>query len=263
MNWLAGPLSERWGYTVVGGFHAQQRSDLDADGWTDLPMYRRVVGRPRLFWDNGAGQSLLLALGGMGEERRGGTTPGRTAPDGRIHAENLDTRRFDGGAVWRMTTGRGHVLAVRGSATVQHHTHAFGPVVEEDSHRTLFGEVSLTGTRNRHTWVAGAALNADRYRARDVPRFDYTHRVPAVFGQDEFRVTRTLTLSGSARVDVHNVFGTFASPRVSALVRPNRAWTIRVSTGRGGLCADAVHGGNRGDGVDPCGNTRERARRAR
>lgn len=233
VNWLAAPIGERWGYTFVGGVHMQQRSDLDEDGWTDLPMYRRVVARPRFFWNDGEGTSLLLALGGMGEERRGGTTPGGTAPDGRPFAENLDTARFDGGAVWRTTTAGGRVLTARGSATAQNHTHTFGSVVEEDNHRTLFGEVSLTGTSGRHIWVGGAALQSDWFRSRDVPRFDYTHVVPGAFAQDEFRMTPRLTLSGSARVDSHNEFGTFVSPRVSALVRPDEGWTIRVSTGRG------------------------------
>jgi len=232
VNWLAAPLGEHWGYTFVGGLHAQQRSDLDADGWTDLPTYRRVVARPRLFWNDGAGRSLLVAFGAMGEERRGGTVPGQHTPDGRPFPENLDTTRLDGGAVWRMTVG-GRVLAIRGSATAQDHTHLFGSVVEEDDHRTLFGEVSLTGPSRRHTWVAGTAVQGDRYRSRQVRQFDYTYVVPAVFVQDEFRVTPRLTLSGSARVDVHNEFGTFVSPRVSALVRPKAGWTIRASAGRG------------------------------
>ncbi|MGH9255681.1 MAG: TonB-dependent receptor [Vicinamibacterales bacterium] len=233
VNWLAAPIGERWGYTFVGGLHSQRRSDLDEDGWTDLPMYRRVVARPRFFWDDAAGRSLLLALGGMGEERRGGAMPGRRAPDGRPFAEDLGTARFDGGAVWRMTLPGSRVLTARGSATAQDHTHTFGAVVEKDSHHTLFGEVSLTGTTGRHTWVAGAAFQRDRFRSRDVPRFDYTHRVPGAFVQDEIRVARPLTLSGSVRIDAHSAFGTFVSPRVSALVRPDEAWTIRVSSGRG------------------------------
>jgi outer membrane receptor for ferrienterochelin and colicins len=233
VNWLAGPLSERWGYTFVGGLHAQQRSDLDEDGWTDLPTYRRVVARPRLFWSDEAGKSLLVALGAMGEERRGGTTPGRQAPDGRAFAENLDTTRIDGGAVWRMTTAAGRVVAARGSGTAQRHTHTFGPVAEEDRHHTLFGELSVTGTAGRHTWVAGGAVQSDRFESQQVPRFDYTHVVPGAFAQDEFRLTPGLTLAGSARVDAHSEFGTFVSPRVSVLARPDEAWTIRVSTGRG------------------------------
>ena len=233
VNWLAGPLNERWGYTFVGGLHAQQRSDLDEDGWTDLPEYRRFVARPRLFWDDGAGRSLLVVLGAMDERRRGGTMPGKNAPDGRPFPENLDTTRLDGGAVWRMTTAGAGVFAIRGSVTAQDHTHVFGSVTEEDAHRTLFGEASLMRTSGRHTWVAGAAVQADRYRSQQVARFDYTHVVPGVFAQDEIRVTPHVTLSGSARVDVHNEFGTFVSPRISALIRPARAWTMRVSTGRG------------------------------
>jgi iron complex outermembrane receptor protein len=233
LNWLAGPLGERWGYTFVGGLHAQRRSDLDGDSWTDLPTYRRAVARPRLFWNNGADQTLLVAFGAMGEERRGGTTPGRAAPDGRPFRENLDTTRFDGGAVWRMVTGAGRILSVRGSATAQQHAHTFGAVVEDDSHRTMFGEVSLTGTSGRQTWVAGGAVQGDGFRSSQVPRFDYTYVVPAAFAQDEFRVTPRLTLSGSARIDAHSEFGPFVSPRVSALVRPDEAWTVRLSAGRG------------------------------
>ena len=233
VNWLAAPLGGRWGYTFVGGAHFQDRSDLDDDGWSDLPMYRRVVARPRLFWDNGTGRSLLAIVGATGEQRRGGTMPGRTAPDGRAFAEDLDTRRLDGGAVFRNVTAGGRVVAARGSVTTQRHTHTFGEVIERDRHDTAFGELSVTGTSGRHTWVAGGALQRDAYEARDVARFDYRHTVPGVFAQDEFAATRRLTLSGSVRVDAHSEFGAFASPRVSALVRPRDAWTVRASAGRG------------------------------
>lgn len=233
VNWLAAPISETWGYTFVGGAHFQNRSDLDSDGWTDLPVYRRAVARPRLFWDNGAGRSMIIAIGGMAEQRRGGTMPERTAPDGRPFSESLDTKRFDGGVVGRMVTERGMLLAARGSATAQAHTHGFGAVSERDDHRTLFGEISATGTAGRHTWVAGAALQHERYNAEDVPRFDYTYTVPGVFVQDEAPLAQWLTLSGSARVDRHSAFGTFVSPRVSVLLRPHPLWTVRAAGGRG------------------------------
>jgi outer membrane receptor for ferrienterochelin and colicins len=233
VNWLAAPIAGRWAYTFVGGAHFQDRSDLDEDGWTDLPMYRRATARPRLFWDDGEGKSVLIALGGMAEERRGGTMPGRVAPDGTLFPENLDTARFDVGAVGRIATAGGRVVALRGSATKQGHTHGFGETVERDDHRTMFGEASITGSAARHTWVAGAALQQDHFTSRDVSRFNYTHTVPGVFGQDEIVVTSWLTASGSARLDVHSEFGTFMSPRVTALMRPRDAWTVRASVGRG------------------------------
>jgi outer membrane receptor for ferrienterochelin and colicins len=233
VNWLAAPIAGRWGYTFVGGAHFQERSDLDEDGWTDLPMYRRAVARPRLFWDDGAGKSVLIAVGVMGEERRGGTMPGQSARDRAAFAESLESLRFDGGFVARVATAGGRLVAVRGSATQQGHTHTFGSVREEDDHRTLFGELSLTGSRRGHTWVAGGALQLDHFESRDVPLFDYTHTVPGVFGQDEFLLAPWLTLSGSARLDVHSEFGAFMSPRVTALVRPRESWTMRASVGRG------------------------------
>ena len=233
VSWLAAPLGPRWGYTFVGGGHFQERSDLDDDGWTDLPQYRRAVARPRLFWDDGGGRSLFVALGGMVEDRRGGSMPGAAAPDGRPFAERLETRRFDGGAVARIVTSRGVVFTARGSGTRQGHTHTFGPIVERDRHLTGFGELSATGASGRHTWVAGAAFQRESYTSRDVPRFDYAYNVPGLFVQDEFAAAPRATLSASARVDRHSAFGTFFSPRLSLLVRPSSDWTMRVSGGRG------------------------------
>lgn len=159
--------------------------------------------------------------------------PGARLSDGQSFQESLATRRIDAGAVARLATARGLVLSARGSATHQAHTHTFGSTVERDTHRTLFGEVSATGTAGRHTWVAGGALQIEHYDSQAAPRFSYTHVVPGVFLQDDLTAAPWLTLSASARVDRHDEFGTFASPRLSMLFRPSEHWTVRVSGGRG------------------------------
>jgi outer membrane receptor for ferrienterochelin and colicins len=232
MLWLAGPISKRWSYTMLAGGDHQHVHDVDADGWADVPGFTRVSARPRVFWDNGTGRSLFVTAGVMGEERTGGTLAGRVVPDGTPFEESLRTRREDAGVVSHLLIGS-TVVGLRGSFMAQHHTHRFGPVSEEDAHRTGFGEVSLMGTRGRHTWVVGAAIQSDAYRNRDAPRFDYTHWTPAMFGQDEFALTPSLRLSISARVDHHNVFGTFANPRASMLWRFGGGWTARASAGTG------------------------------
>src|SRR6185503_3372407 len=65
VGFAAGPLpcsgaSSRWAYSFLAGGHRQQRRDLDGDGWTNLPGYRRLAVRPRLFWSDGTGSSLLV-----------------------------------------------------------------------------------------------------------------------------------------------------------------------------------------------------------
>jgi iron complex outermembrane receptor protein len=125
-----------------------------------------------------------------------------------------------------------YVVASRFSASVQQHDHQFGETPERDRHELLFGEVSVRGANGRHTWVAGAAAERDAYRPRDVPRFAYTFVTPGVFLQDDVNLASWLSVSGSARVDFHNNFGTFFSPRISALLRWE-GWTSRMSVGQG------------------------------
>jgi iron complex outermembrane receptor protein len=56
--------------------------------------------------------------------------------------------------------------------------------------------------------------------------------VPGLFVQDDFSITSWLGVAASARADFHSQYGTFFSPRVSALVRAE-GWTGRVSVGQG------------------------------
>jgi iron complex outermembrane receptor protein len=221
--WLAEPLAEGKSYTVLGGLHHQVRADIDNDGWSDLPGYRRAVLRPRFFWGNDEGSSVFATFGAMAENRAGGST---------AFEEKLNTRRFDTGLAGRFVVGR-QLLSVRGSAMTQGHRHQFGDVLEQDRHHTWFGEAVLSGTTQGHTWAIGSALQGDVYRARQLPRFNYTYTVPAVFVQDDYSLTPQFTLSGSGRFDFHSEYGSFFNPRVSALLRLPRQWVARVSTGTG------------------------------
>jgi len=53
-----------------------------------------------------------------------------------------------------------------------------------------------------------------------------------VFAQSDFQAAPWLAVSAGARVDVHSEYGTFLSPRVSALMRHGH-WTSRAAVGRG------------------------------
>lgn len=227
------PLPRRWGLTAIAGGHWQRRTDVNDDEWAELPGYARGVFRPRLFWDGGTGRTFFATSGFTFEDRSGGTLPGRVLrPSGAPFAEALETRRFDVGAAAQTLVAGRYVLAARASAARQRHHHQFGDVLERDRHDTAFGEVTVRGTAGRHTWVAGAAVEYDRYRPRDLRQFAHRFTVPGLFAQDEMDVRRWLSLSVSGRLDHHSEYGTFFSPRVSALVRRG-TWQSRLSVGTG------------------------------
>jgi iron complex outermembrane receptor protein len=230
--WMADKPEGPWGWSLLAGLHGQQKADVDADSWADLPSYQRVVVRPRLVWDDGAGSSVLATVGGMFEDRRGGTMDDGLTPAGTPFAEELSTRRADAGVLGRFLLSSGRFLSWRGSGSLQRHEHQFGSVLEQDQHLTGFLEGSLSGIDGAHNWVIGAALQSDSYKADDVSGFDYTHTVPALFAQDEVRLAPWLILSASGRIDDHSEYGTFFSPRVSVLLRGD-PWTVRASAGGG------------------------------
>jgi outer membrane receptor for ferrienterochelin and colicins len=231
---LTGKDASPWSGTLTAGAHHQSREDVSGDGWADLPGYRRFTLRPRVWWDTGQGGSLFLTAGLTDENREGGTLPGRVLPDGTAFAEALRTRRFDGGAVSQWIVANGLTLSGRFSLTSTHLDRTFGTQRIASTQTTMFVEETLSGKHHGHVWVLGLAFERDELAVPAVPGVSYTYNVPAIFAQDEFAPTPWLKFAGSARVDAHNDYGTFLSPRLSALVhRPESEWSVRASVGGG------------------------------
>ncbi|MES2987502.1 MAG: TonB-dependent receptor [Pseudomonadota bacterium] len=230
--YVASPLAGEFSGSITGGHHRQAKQDIDADGWIDTPGYNRWTVRPRLFWDGANGAKVYATLGAMTEKRRGGTLPGRVTPDGMEFRQTQDTERLDAGLVGEAPLNDAITAHLRGSAMAQDHRHGFGSVTEQDRHTTLFAEASLSGKIGTTAWIGGLAYQQDGFRSRTLPAFDYTYRVPAIFAQVEHDLTAGLTLAASARLDLHDTYGTQFSPRVSMLYRTG-PWSIRASGGRG------------------------------
>ena len=230
---LSSPFSRGWSASVLGGGHWQQIDDVNDDAWADLPGYARGVIRPRLFWDGGNGRTFFATTGFTYEDRDGGTLDGEVlSQTGAPYVEALETRRYDAGASGQFLVRNRYVVTARAGVARQSHDHQFGDVLERDRHDTAFGEVAMRGSTGRHTWVGGLAFERDAYASRDVPRFDYTFTVPGLFAQYDVTVNNAVSVSGSGRVDFHSEYGTFFSPRISAVLRSG-GWTSRLSVGTG------------------------------
>jgi len=230
--YASAPIDDAWSYSVVGGYHQQGRTDLDGDGWIDMPGYERWTVRPRLTWEGADGAGVFLTAGAMNEEREGGTLPGRTVPDGTEFPQTQDSKRFDAGLVAEIPVGTAGMARIRASGMTQEHQHRYGIVLDNDRHDTFLAEATLAIESDRTSWLAGLAYQADSFRSDGFPDFDYTYRVPGVFMQVEHRLRDDVTLAGSARWDDHNEYGSRLSPRLSLLYRPG-PWSIRASLGQG------------------------------
>ncbi len=238
--WLSGsPAAHGWSYSVMANANRQTMQDIDDDGWADVPSFRRASLRPRLYW-SGDGSEVYLTAGAMFEDRVGGTVGGGTVPardpTGNPFAEALKTRRFDVGMTGRWTMAEEQVLSVRTSFTHRDLKQTFGDDYEPSRADTVLTELALNGISGAHSWVGGIAFQQDRYRNAAVPDFDFTYNVPSIFGQEEYEINEDITLAASGRIDHHNLYGTFFSPRLAALWRPggkSSPWRLRLSLGTG------------------------------
>jgi outer membrane receptor for ferrienterochelin and colicins len=238
--WSGEPATTGWSYSVLASLNRQTIQDVDGDGWADMPTFRRAVVRPRVYWRDDSGRELYLTTGAMLEDRTGGTIAGGRVPSGDPngipYVEALKTQRYDAGLTGRLPIGPDRTLTVRASFTDRDLRQTFGDVYEPTHYRTGIAEVGLNGASGPHAWVVGVAFQQDRYRDDAFRVFDFTYTVPAMFAQDDYDVSDSLTLSASGRVDHHNQYGRFFSPRLAMLWRPggrSSPWWLRLSVGSG------------------------------
>jgi len=231
-TYLATPLSDSLGVSFTAGAHHQATQDLDDDGWIDMAGYERYTARPRLFWEGENGANVYATAGFMTEKREGGTLAGQTTPDGNPFPQTQDSERFDGGVIANGPLTETLSWAVRASAMVQNHDKRFGEVFDDDQHESYLVESTLSGYTDHAQWVAGVAMQSERFQSQDFSEFDYTFDVPGIFAQADYEFTEQISTSLSARVDDHSEFGTQFSPRISMLYRPGDV-TVRASYGRG------------------------------
>lgn len=224
VGFLAGPGSQKLGYTLIGGAHHQSERDPDHDGWSEIPGYSRVSLRPRVFWNVGDATTIFGTVGVMSEDRNGGSDE---------FPEALHSQRVDAGAIANLKLGDSRALSARWSTTLTERDRVYGDLRLLDRSSSIFGEVTLQGNAGAHSWLAGAAISYESLRVPEAPGVGYSYTVPGVFAQDEVKATSWLSLSASGRIDSHSDYGTFFSPRLSALVRAGNNGSVRVSAGTG------------------------------
>jgi outer membrane receptor for ferrienterochelin and colicins len=109
-------------------------------------------------------------------------------------------------------------------------------------------ESILTLADGSRTWVAGARFEAERFnqnltRTDAIPGGLQTTTNPEVtpqmfgvaagYAQLSWKLSHGFTLLAGARAEGHTRYGGTIAPRVAAAFRPNDAWQLRISGGRG------------------------------
>lgn len=223
--WDARQLGEQWGLSLLASAHRQAERDFDGDGWREVPFYQRLAVQPRLYFTSPSGSTFFGTIQALGETRQGG--------DPASWLQALRTRRANGGVIGRWRWTPRDLVTTRASGSADWRRRSVGASDERERRNTEFLEVSWARDGGTHAPVLGASLQHDGFDALDVDGVSYDFWVPSLFAQDTWSPVQRFALAASVRADAHSDYGTHVNPRLSALVRLARLWTVRLSAGTG------------------------------
>lgn len=235
---VGGPLGEAWRLAVSADDSRRQEivSPLDSR-IGDIEGRHKNDGSARLTWLPAAGHQVELEhregdeqrWAGM-KERSGQRRFFRSLTDIDRSHDSLAWSADWGGAASARSTLRAYGSHVGMGNLRSNGVAALRPNILDD--HVVDGQFSAEPARGR-LFTAGFEWREERLENIGLPASESQARHRALYGQGEFELGRTLSLTAGLRHDHHSRFGDEWSPRVYAVWRPAGAWVLKGGYGHG------------------------------
>ncbi len=231
-------VDEQVGYTLFASGNTQTLHDVDGDGFAEIAAYDRLSVSPKVHVAFGENVQWRLSAGFLTEGREAGVDRDAWVAEGPPpYDETMRTRRWDAATELTVDLGEGRSVAIKAAGMQMERDAEYGGSPFDATQRFGFLDAQFVEpVGGGHTLLAGAAFSLDEFSDRtpgvDTPR-SYSYRSPALFAQAEWKLSPTWTALTGGRVDVHNVYGTFFTPRASVKYSPSDNVTMRAGGGAG------------------------------
>ncbi len=226
------------GYTFFSGTTIQRATDVNGDGFSDVPDIKSFFFHPRLFYYPDAKNSLNIGYNATYEDRMGGDMQvlHHTADNlHRFFIENKSLRNtLDAGWENRLNaTDR-----LNGRATISFFnreisTATFGMKAIQ---RSFFTEFSYLKKTTLHSFVAGLNFSGEYFKKKQPDSSsmnNYNEVVAGAFIQDDWKIAPAITVQMGLRLDRSSTYHSFLLPRMSFLYKINKQVSTRIGGGLG------------------------------
>ncbi|GAB3226787.1 TonB-dependent receptor [Hymenobacter seoulensis] len=258
---LATPVSKKVSTALLlHTDHLGRRVDRNKDGFLDLPLATQYNLFNKWKYLSGKGLVMEVGLGALRETRQGGQMGFRTENPGGFYGTTQETDRYTAFAKTSYTwPGRPYQsLGLLLSGTDHAFESRYGLRTYVGKQRTGLATLlfqSVLGT-TAHTYRTGLSFLHDDYREifrtgftypTETPdeRYAREHRnrleqVPGAFAEYTYQNARNLTVVGGLRLDRHNLYGWYLTPRLNVKFDPAKNTVLRLATGRGFRTANPI-----------------------
>lgn len=226
------------GLTLFAGVTTQNPTDVNNDGFSDVPRVRQYLLHPRFFWYPNNNTTLVAGYTGTIEKREGGdmqVLDGKPG-NGHIYTESNNSERHSADLQFTRKNMGGGTLTVKGVASFFHLENIAGGFPLNGRQTNTYLEAAYNKKSGRHDWVTGLNNTGEIYRRAHGDSTllgNYTYNTMGAFAQDGYHFSDKVMAEAGLRADYHSVFGWYVLPRLAFVYKPVESLSLRLSGGTG------------------------------
>lgn len=248
LNFYASNKAKKNGFTLFTGLNTRQATDVDHDGYTEIPYVASFTMHPRLFFYINPKTDLNVGFNGTFETRTGGSLLGinhgldlvnyytRSENTQRLLFDLFYSYSFRPGCKITFKTANSNFF--RFSQYSDKRSNIIDLIQFTGRQKNNFSELNVLFGFKKHQLVIGANNVIESFR-RDHADYgnnlfkNYDYNTNGVFIQDNWQFLPKFNIEAGFRFDHHDEFGSFYLPRIAVFYKPAGNLSIRLSAGTG------------------------------
>ena len=229
---------KKLGTTVFASYNLGTPYDPANIGLTAIPKFNRYTVNPRLFLYFNDKTTLNVGFNNTAEVRTGGDIKYIEGNGNNIHSyfDRNETNRFSTQLGFDKILNEKSKFSLKNSVSYYDRTIEISDYVFSGKQLSSFSEINFTHEKEKTEWVGGLNLWTDEFSQQKIDTqkvVDYNYTTVGAFVQNIFNATEKFSLETGLRGDYHNQFGFFVLPRISAMLKLNQKFTVRLGGGMG------------------------------
>jgi outer membrane receptor for ferrienterochelin and colicins len=238
LNAFTSKKTGKLGLTLFTGANIKTPVDINGDGFAEVPESKNVILHPRLFYDLNSNTRLIAGFTTSYDTRSGGDIQAIRYKADSLHPflqqEKTVRNTLDISISSQLTTKQLLTFKTAGSAFQR--SLNYSGFVFNGIQYSSYSELNDLIKFKKHTLVLGGNLMTESFiRKNSDPVFfhNYDFTTLGIFIQDEFQLTKKLSVQAGLRADHHNNYGNFLLPRLSLFYKASTNWSVRLAGGTG------------------------------
>ena len=231
--------SGKYGFTLLTGYNTQKPKDISNNGFADIPKYNRAVLSPTFFVDFDKNNKLNIGITTSYENRIGGNMKALKYESDTLHSfyEENKTNYLSGKINYTHNFTENKQFTFRSNIANYSRSIKTNTSLFSGEQLSIFSEASYLRKNKKHSWVSGVNFYLSRFvqQAPSTKLFsiNYSYKTVGIFTQDNWKLSKKLSLEPGIRYDYNLSQGGFLLPRLAILYRFSKNFSSRLSGGLG------------------------------